>query len=326
MILADKIIDLRKKNGMSQEELAGIMNVSRQSVSKWESAQAVPDLNKIILLSQVFGVSTDYLLKDEVEEVEYSQVDTTPQEDAVQQVSLEMANEYLHINETWAGKTALGVALCILSPIAVIILAALSEDGGYDISENAAAGMGMSVLFFMIASAVAIFVMGGMKLNKYEFLEKVSIETAYGVAGMVKERKERYANSHMRAMVIGITLCVLAVIPIFGVLVISNKDIVAVLGVALLLILIASGVFLIIKTSTIWNGYLKLLEEGDYTREKKADARKLGSVMGIYWMLILAAYLAYSFITNEWHRSWIIWPVAGVLCAPVKEIARILRK
>ena len=61
MILADKIIDLRKKNGWSQEELAEQLGVSRQSVSKWESAQSVPDMNRILKLSELFGVSTDYL-------------------------------------------------------------------------------------------------------------------------------------------------------------------------------------------------------------------------------------------------------------------------
>ena len=66
MILADKIIQLRKKNGWSQEELAEKLNVTRQSVSKWESAQSIPDLQKILQLSQIFEVSTDYLLKDEL--------------------------------------------------------------------------------------------------------------------------------------------------------------------------------------------------------------------------------------------------------------------
>lgn len=66
MILADKIITLRKKNGWSQEELADQLEVSRQSVSKWEGAQSIPDMNKILKLSKVFGVSTDYLLKDEI--------------------------------------------------------------------------------------------------------------------------------------------------------------------------------------------------------------------------------------------------------------------
>ena len=53
MILADKIIRLRKRNGWSQEELAEKMNVSRQSVSKWESAQSVPDLARILQLSAI---------------------------------------------------------------------------------------------------------------------------------------------------------------------------------------------------------------------------------------------------------------------------------
>ena len=64
MILADKIMNERKKNGWSQEELAEQLNVSRQSVSKWEGAQAIPDLQKIIAMAELFGVSTDYLLKD----------------------------------------------------------------------------------------------------------------------------------------------------------------------------------------------------------------------------------------------------------------------
>ena len=68
MILADKIAEERKKNGWSQEELANQLGVSRQAVSKWESAGAVPDLQRILQMSELFGVSTDYLLKDELEE------------------------------------------------------------------------------------------------------------------------------------------------------------------------------------------------------------------------------------------------------------------
>ena len=66
MILADKITEERKKNGWSQEELANQLGVSRQAVSKWESAGAVPDLQRILQMSELFGASTDYLLKDEM--------------------------------------------------------------------------------------------------------------------------------------------------------------------------------------------------------------------------------------------------------------------
>ena len=68
MILADKIITLRKKAGWSQEELAAQLQVTRQSVSKWEGAQSVPDMDKVVSMSRLFGVTTDYLLKDELEE------------------------------------------------------------------------------------------------------------------------------------------------------------------------------------------------------------------------------------------------------------------
>ena len=68
MPLADKIIELRKKQGWSQIDLADRLNVSRQSVSKWEMAQAVPELDKIIKMSELFAVTTDYLLKDDAPE------------------------------------------------------------------------------------------------------------------------------------------------------------------------------------------------------------------------------------------------------------------
>ena len=70
MILADKIISLRKKAGWSQEDLAQQLGVTRQSVSKWEGAQSVPDMDKILQMSRIFGVTTDFLLKDEIEEKE----------------------------------------------------------------------------------------------------------------------------------------------------------------------------------------------------------------------------------------------------------------
>ena len=63
MDIADKIQGLRKAKGVSQEELAEKTGVSRQAVSKWESGQSVPDLEKIVMLSEYFGVTTDYILK-----------------------------------------------------------------------------------------------------------------------------------------------------------------------------------------------------------------------------------------------------------------------
>ncbi len=96
MIFANKLIQLRKKNGWSQEELAEQMDVTRQSVSKWESAQSIPDYEKMIRLSHLLGVSIDYLLKDEMEEEEFSV--SAEEESSLRRVSMEEANAFLSIS------------------------------------------------------------------------------------------------------------------------------------------------------------------------------------------------------------------------------------
>lgn len=65
MKLSDKIVRLRKSNGMSQEELADKLGVSRQAISRWEMGTAMPDATNILQLSRLFQVTTDYLLNDE---------------------------------------------------------------------------------------------------------------------------------------------------------------------------------------------------------------------------------------------------------------------
>ena len=208
MILADKIVENRKKYGWSQEELADKLGVSRQSVSKWESAQAVPDMKKIVQMSKVFGVSTDYLLRDDIETA--SESDSTPidsgLEESIRSVSLEEANEFLEHNERAAVSISTGVMMCILSPVLLLILGGHAAAGRISVSEQAAYMIGVAALLLIIASAVAIFIIFGLKGQRFDYLEKQNIDTDYGVSGMVKERKSNYAGAHARLLVPGIVL------------------------------------------------------------------------------------------------------------------------
>lgn len=70
MEFSQKLIALRRREGLSQEQLADQLGVTRQSVSKWESGTAMPELVKLIALSEMFGVSVDYMVKDYMEEQE----------------------------------------------------------------------------------------------------------------------------------------------------------------------------------------------------------------------------------------------------------------
>ena len=99
MILADKIVSLRKKAGWSQEELAEQLGVTRQSVSKWEGAQSVPDMDKVVQMSRLFGVTTDFLLKDELSEEE-----PAPEgcDSPLRRVTMAEASEYLALRRAAA--------------------------------------------------------------------------------------------------------------------------------------------------------------------------------------------------------------------------------
>lgn len=330
MILAEKIINLRKKNGWSQEELAEKLGVTRQSISKYEGAQSIPDLDKILKLSEIFGVTTDYLIKDELEEEEYapSQMHENESESdrSVHKVTMEMANEYLQIIDWSAGKTAFATMLCILSPIVLLMLGAMSEMPDYHISENAAAGIGICVLIVLIAIAVTIFILCGMKTKKYEFMEKEDIETAYGVSGMVKEKRDAYHSMYVTQLVIGIACCICSVIPLFGTLAVSESDFYMVSAVCMLLALVAIGTYFIVRSAAKMNAMNQLLEEEDYTRQKKHENKKMSGPVTVYWLIATAIYLAWSFTTNDWDRTWIIWPVVGVLFPAFYAIVNGIRK
>lgn len=203
MILADKIIYLRKRAEWSQEELAEKMGVSRQSISKWEGAQSIPDMNRLLKLSQIFGVSTDFLLKDELGPEQLTPSVETDAPEGTVTVDLETAGAYLDARERVAPKRALGVMLCILSPVALIVLGAASEAGSLSLSGARATAAGLAVLMLLVAAAVAIFIKIGMHDERYHQLRHNPIETAYGVIGMVRERRGAYESTHTRRMMTG---------------------------------------------------------------------------------------------------------------------------
>lgn len=70
MELYERLTELRKKSGLSQEKLADMLNISRQAVSKWESGASNPDINNIVQLGKIYGVSTDYILLGKLQEEE----------------------------------------------------------------------------------------------------------------------------------------------------------------------------------------------------------------------------------------------------------------
>lgn len=324
MIFADKLIALRKKSGWSQEELAEKLGVTRQSVSKWEGAQSVPDIDKILQLSHLFGVTTDYLLKDELGEPEYTAGDDAP---ALRKVTLAQANDYLAQAHANAPKMALATALCVLSPVPLIALGALAEYGYF--RADFATGLGLCTLLVLVAVAVVLFMQCGAAVKPYEFLEKEPIDTEYGVTGLAHERRDAFAVQYNRGNTLGTVLCILCAVPLFAAMMFLDTDILAAAAVCLLLVLVACGVYAFVRVGTVQDALNQLLEEGDFTRDAKARKSAIRAVAAAYWLVVVAIFLFYTFGpygNGQPEYSWFIWAIAGVIFAAVMVVMKAVQR
>ena len=98
------------------------------------------------------------------------------------------------------------------------------------------------------------------------------------------------------------------------------------MGNMLLLLLVAAGVFLLVKTCTLFGAFQLLLEEGDYRRGRKLEDQRNEAVSTIYWCAVTAVYLAWSFLSGDWHITWVVWPVAGVFWGVIAGILSLVRR
>lgn len=378
MLLSEKIMSLRKRNGWSQEELAQQLGVSRQSVSKWESMASMPDIQKIMSMSELFGVSTDYLLKDELEElpataiaVDYAassgQVDssdpaaastvgsTTDSTDGGTvgesstdnasnsktvapklSVSLDTATEYLDAIARTSRPTAGAITLFILGPALLVSLATYSEDALYfdpmHISPDAMGIAGICIMMLFIAAGVGLLILQDMKLAKFKQLKEASLELQYGVEAAVRRRAESTESLRYVQQAAGVCLTILSAIP-FLIASYYGTGLIFALGFFVAAILVSLGVYLLVYSGIIRDGYRVLLQEGDFSHDEKSNKRdsksaalKYRPIARAYFGTITLLYVGYSFITKDWKSSWIIWPVSALLYHVIISILNALKK
>lgn len=323
MIMSEKIMSLRKKMGWSQEELANELNVSRQSVSKWETGVSIPDMAKIVMMSEVFGVTTDYLLKeganDEILELNSSSQEITSSDikkdykkEGKTFVTIEEADAYLDLEKKNSLEVGFGVALCIWSSIILIILESISESKPNVLRESLASAIGVSIMFIMIAIAVYIFFTRASRAEKFSYIEKEVLELAYGVEASIKRKKEAYAHIGDMNIALGVVAIILGVIPVVVASSMDLEETYMGASVGLMLFMIGIDVMTIIKASSIKSSFKKILEDEESRVYRKLVKKEIGCLPGVFFSTVTAIYLGYSFITEDWSRSWIIWPVASV--------------
>lgn len=300
MLIAEKIYKLRKEMDISQEELAEKLDVSRQSISKWESAMSIPDMNRIIQLSEFFGVSTDYLLKDELESSDTKQ---DVEKDRFRRVTLEEVNEAISKRKRYAKGMAVSIGLLINSCVPIIFFSQSSQEY---------LALGLFLLFALVAVGVGLIIVMNMRIKEYEYLEKSSYKCEYGVIEVVRKQHKEYSSIHAIYIAVGIVLIILSVVPVAIAGVLDWEERAVINLVVLMFILVSIGVGLLIYTSNVNKIMEVILKMGEYTDEQRRLKAKKEPYETLYWLIVTAIYLLWSFLTFKWYMTWIIWPIAGI--------------
>ncbi len=305
MLLADKIYKLRKEMDISQEELAEKLGVSRQSISKWESAMSIPDMNRILQLSEFFGVSTDYLLKDEVETYDMK---TDTEGNGIRRVTLEEVREGIEKRKIYSKFMAFAVSALVISVAPMIILSQF--DTFYSPFYSA---LGLVSMFGLIAVGVGTIIVTNLRMKEYEYLEKAEYKLEYGVINVVKEESKQHNRNHAVYLAVAIMLFIVSFVPLIfgGILQWPQSTLINL--VALMFLIISIGVGMIVYTANVKKILDVILRIGEYTEEQRLFRQKKEPFETLFWLIITAVYLLWSFLTFDWHITWIIWPIAGIV-------------
>lgn len=306
MIFADKLIELRKRQGMSQENLANQLNVTRQAVSKWESAQSLPDNSNIVQLSQLFGVAEDILLNDD------KGLDGNDEAATCKQLSKNEASLFIKYSQKSARVYSMAVMLfimalgvcftvnsnyfcCAWGDTATIIVSAILSVG-------------------LVAVGVPIWLAWGFK-NPNRLYKGKTLSVAPENIEYVKNKREDFRYIRKTYNAIGIVMCILCAIPLMVVRRLDVQNFDLVLGVVIIVIGVA--VKFLVYASVENRAFQRLFGDGWYAPRRKNISRVMAKTTAIFWSAVLVTYLAHRLLSDHWYKSWtiIVISAAGYLLA-----------
>ena len=288
----EKLKRLRKENGMSQEELAQQLNVSRQAVSKWESGQGFPETDKLLTIGNMFGVSMDYLLKSNNDE------DHNTENESGYYVNREMAYGYLEMKKQGARRIALGVSIMVLS----LAFTMLFEDA-----------IGTFLFFLGIASGVSVLVLQGFRPNHYEKIEKQPLVFDEDFLRELQSKcafERKWQGINIVAGIVLIIASYAANVMIEDILMLPAQY------EAVYPIFWASGIaVLIINASAVISNDV-LAKNKEHIKELEQN-RKSSWVFGTGFLLAAAVFLCIGIIWGKWNPGWLVFPVAALVCTAI---------
>lgn len=323
MILADKIIRLRKQLGWSQEELAEKMNVSRQAVSKWESTNSIPDLNRIIMLAEIFDVSTDLLLKDDIEAFDSPSEGI---ESGIIQISLEQALKYVENKMVVSGLVTSGVVLCVCSVVPLFFFLAMAETNRLNLTSDVAAAIGVVGILVMVSIGISFFIRINQYSSEVDPIENEVFELAYGVHSVFSDKLQKFIPTYNLRLSVGIFMFIISFVPLMFVSIFSGGSDSILMMLIVLILTIATGIYIVASVSAKFDAYNNILKDSSLETKKSRRTKRAEKLAAFYWPLLAAIYLGWSLWTMDWGVTWIVWPVGAVLFAALVGLMELLDK
>lgn len=261
-------------------------------------------------------------LEELAEELGIERVVKEEDKEERRQITFEEAKQYL-ADKTRAGyQIALGVFLCIISPCGPML-----EEVGNPVLSIA----GLVSMFVLIAIAVGLFVFSGVSMGKWDFLKQEPCSLDLVTAEYVHDQRENDRLSRAMMITVGVALCIVSIVPV-SVIGAMHYDtgVLEALGEIFMFVFVAIGCFLFVASGNKSSGQdtlLRLNKMGtvgaNFVPSQKAQVRyrskTLETMMSVYWPTITCIYLCWSFLTFDWHITWIVWVVASIVETIIKK-------
>lgn len=294
MSLGQNLQFLRKRDNITQEQLAETLEVSRQSVSKWESDTTYPEMDKLLQLANLFHCSLDDLVQKDVS--------TRYVEDKC---------NYDEFMNQFSKRITAGVGL-ILSGVTLMIFLTtlLPQTQGFDME-----AFGGIVFFLFVATAVAIFIASGLQMSYFE-KKYPYIENFY-----TDEEKEAFHKKLIKLITTGVVLIIFGLIIVIGMdAVVSNNhpihDSLDELSGGIFMLFVTIAVVLFVYAGTQDSKYnidhYNLMH--DHNSKTYKNDKKVGLICGCIMMVATMIFLACGLIGNLWHIAWVVYPIFGIAC------------
>lgn len=317
MTLAEKIVYLREKRDMTQEELAELLGVSKQTLVKWESGEKMPDIDKIVALSGIFEITTDELIRDSIS------IGGTKKQKKKRHISYSEAEDYIKAKFRSAYTTAIATFIIMLSPGIMLILMSLPYVS--NVAEPLSVALGMTALLLLVALSVGIYVYTYLVTSKYDYVTKESFTLDYSVTDMLDKTEAQISRAYVIRNTFATVLCIISVIPlIVTALVAENNEMATAVSLTVTLFFAGIGVVMFI-TSGIKRSALSSLKTSQ-SDEQKYSKKLIDTAEGAVWTIAVIVYLGYSFKSGKWNISWLIFVFAAVIAQLISAAFNFVRR